>query len=263
MIVKYWGPGDPVDVPARGLAIAVGVFDGVHLGHQALLKRVRERAAAEGLQAACLSFPVNPKRILSPATFPGNIVSLSEKLRLLEGCGLDLCLLANFDSAFAALEGEDFLALLRDRLGLRTLILGENSRLGRGGAMHAQQAMAAALSLGLEAVIVPSHRVGRWVASSSAIRDAIEAGRMDAANALLGRRHVLYSSEFENRREGSWLILSGSTQEILMPGPGTYEVGLVSTDGIEERSRLEVRADGGLKWMRFHSQPLPHAIVFI
>jgi len=173
---------------ARGGAYAaIGVFDGVHVGHQSLLRMVVEWAAQRGGTPVVVTFQRHPQLALE-GTRPPCITSLRHRLRLFEGLGVGLALVLNFDERLAAMSAEDFLRqVLCERLGARGLALGHDQRFGRGGLGDAALARRMGGELGLEVRVAPAVRVAGEVVSSTAVRSAIKAGWLERAAAMLGR----------------------------------------------------------------------------
>jgi FAD synthase len=160
----------------------VGVFDGVHLGHQALINKVVNR----GPNPTAITFRQNPKGILSPETYGGDIIGLEEKLALFEKLGITRTILIDFSENFSRLEGRFFIETLLDR-GLAFLAVGENFRCGCGLDTDAAAIRRITAGRGVETeVLKPVLFAGERV-SSSRIRAAISAGEFEKARALLGR----------------------------------------------------------------------------
>jgi riboflavin kinase/FMN adenylyltransferase len=168
--------------------LTIGNFDGVHLGHRAMLDRLTACARAAGLPAAVLTFEPHPRELFAPEQAPARLSSLREKLNLLEKGGIDHVYICRFDRRMAAISAEEFIENLLVRgLSVRHLIIGDDFRFGkgRGGDFALLQQMGAAHRYTVEAmhtVDVDGERV-----SSSAVRDALAAGDLEHAARLLGR----------------------------------------------------------------------------
>ena len=127
--------GDP---PAAGRVVAIGVFDGVHRGHQEILRRAVDAARAAGASAAAVTFYPHPDAVLRRRSVPPMLTSLTRKEELLETLGLDELVVVPFDKDFALLTPESFCgAVLSDHLGARAVFVGDNFRFGHGGVGHA------------------------------------------------------------------------------------------------------------------------------
>src|SRR5208337_4453660 len=112
---------------ASPIAAAIGVFDGLHIGHRELVGRVLERG---GLERTVVTFEDNPKRMLSPESFRGALSTLDQKLALIDSAGVDLCVLIDFSGDFSKLPGRQFLSMLSDSAELRYLAVGSDFRCG-------------------------------------------------------------------------------------------------------------------------------------
>lgn len=169
-------------------AVTVGMFDGVHVGHQKTISRTVERASDLGGEAAIVTFDRHPESVVVGKS-PLLITSLRHRISLFEGLGTNLCLVLHFDKRLAAMSARDFLgSVLIGRLGAKVVILGENSRFGARGEGDFEFLTRVAPEYGISAECVPLVRLGDRVVSSTALREAIGAGDLEAAEAMLGRR---------------------------------------------------------------------------
>ncbi|MCL2558655.1 MAG: FAD synthetase family protein [Treponema sp.] len=166
------------------LALTVGVFDGLHLGHQKLVRRV---CAQAGCEPAVVTFAQNPAAVMRPDVFPGDLFSLDEKLALLRALGVSLVALIDFSRDFSTIRGRDFLAALLGGRKVAFVALGENFRCGRGAETDALAARAFAGERGTEVWIAEPVMDDGLPISSSRIRRALAEGRTDEAERLLGR----------------------------------------------------------------------------
>jgi len=165
----------------------VGVFDGVHLGHQEVLNALAAWARERGGRSVVITFEQHPKAVLRQ-TPPSFITSLQHRLRLFADMGIDVCVVLDFDEALAQTEPEAF---ARDVLcawaGARGVLLGHDQRFGRMGRGDVDLMRRLGAALGLEVRSMPPRRVADRIVSSTAIRKAIAAGDLDAASDMLGR----------------------------------------------------------------------------
>ena len=177
---------------SRGLgapfAAAIGVFDGVHKGHMRLIREVLGR---KDMTRGVVTFRDNPKKILRPNSFHGNIFTLEQKLAAFADLGLDICVLIDFSGDFSKLAGKDFLTLLRDRVDLGFLAVGEGFRCGHRLDMDAEGIRGFFREAEVETRIIEPLCVGGRPVSSSRIRNAIREGRLDEANSMLGRAYEI------------------------------------------------------------------------
>jgi riboflavin kinase/FMN adenylyltransferase len=171
----------------QGGVVALGNFDGVHKGHQALVGHARERAAALGAPLVALTFEPHPRRYFVPDTGPFRLTLLPAKVRLLAASGVQAVLAQRFDEAFAALPPDTFIdGVLREGLGARHVVCGYDFTFGarRGGNVEQLRAQGHAKGFGVT-VLDPVMREGE-IYSSTGIREALRAGWASEAAELLG-----------------------------------------------------------------------------
>ena len=178
----------PPDAP--GSVVALGVFDGVHRAHRAILDAAVARAREAGLVALACTFDPHPAEVLSPGRAPAPITTLDERLDLIAGAGLDTTVVLAFSRDLAVLEPEAFVeAVLLDRLRARAVVVGFNHRFGRAARGDARLLESLAGRLGFAAHVVPPLVVDGGPVSSTAVRTALQAGDVEAAMRLLGRSY--------------------------------------------------------------------------
>ncbi len=187
-LIRGW----PVQGKSRdGFVVALGAFDGLHLGHQALLSRTRALAQARGARPAMLTFEPMPREFLQPDSPPARLTNFRERWRLAAAQGLDgLCVL-RFDERLRSLSGEAFAQRLAVAFGATTLVVGHDFRFGRDGAGTAEGLAACGHRQGFEVeVLAPVTGDGERV-SSTAIRESLAAGEFARAARLLGRPYTM------------------------------------------------------------------------
>ncbi len=180
---RAWRSLPPV---ARGCAVAIGNFDGVHRGHRAVIEAARRHGVgAAGL--AVLTFEPHPKEVVSPATAPRRLTPLRRKIELLRELGCDHLFLLHFDRALMAMPAAAFVEeLLVARLGIAALACGESFRFGHKRQGDTGLLAAAGARHGFAFRAVPPVLDGGLVCSSTRIRAALDAGDLATANRLLG-----------------------------------------------------------------------------
>jgi riboflavin kinase/FMN adenylyltransferase len=183
-------------LPPAGLvvgrqALTVGTYDGLHLGHQALLARLHEQAQRLGLPTLMVTFEPMPREFLAPENPPARLTSLRERWRVLERLPLDLLCVLRFGTATRSLTADQFAVLLAERLKPALIVVGHDFRFGRGGEGTAQRLQAAGQRLGFEVDIVEPVTLAGERLSSSAIREALAAGDLKRAERLLGRPYTM------------------------------------------------------------------------
>lgn len=168
--------------------VAVGNFDGVHLGHQALLAAVVARARAVSGAAVALTFDPHPVRLLRPERAPSALLTFDQKVLLLAEAGVERLAVLPFDRALAALGPEAFAReVLRGALGARSVVVGANFRFGHKRAGDAAELRRLGQALGFEVVSLGPVSAGGRPVSSTRIREALAQGDVESARALLGR----------------------------------------------------------------------------
>ena len=174
------------------LYLAIGVFDGVHLGHQAVIRRALDAARRDGGTAVVVTFDPHPVRVLRPEHAPRLLTSTSHKLRLIRDLGVTHQLVIHFDRAFAATEPEDFIrALAAASQPLREICVGFEWSFGKGRAGNLALLDRLGHELGFDEVGVPAVTIDGEVVSSTATRAAVEAGDLAKAARLLGRAYSI------------------------------------------------------------------------
>ncbi len=193
----------------RGLSaasvVAIGNFDGVHRGHQALIARARELAAGDKA-VAVVSFEPLPRAWFDSANAPPRLTGPAEKLRLLGAAGVDLAWLLRFNGALAGMSAHDFVAqILVGGLGARVVIIGEDFRFGKGREGDLERMRALGHEFGFEVAPVADVTDGDLRISSTAIRNALAAGEFDRAALLLGRPYSVTGHVIRGKQLGRTL----------------------------------------------------------
>lgn len=182
-------------IPARAdtpIALTIGNFDGVHLGHRTMIARLSAAALPRGLPTAVMTFEPQPQEFFAPDQAPARLTSLREKLELLRQCGVARVYVGRFDYAFAQLTADDFVTrVLRDGLAVKWLLVGDDFRFGARRAGHLAYLKSMAPQAGFNVEAVGSVEVAGARVSSTAIRACLEKGDLDGARRLLGRRYAI------------------------------------------------------------------------
>ncbi|MEO6244749.1 MAG: riboflavin biosynthesis protein RibF [Opitutaceae bacterium] len=174
-------------LPPRPLHLAIGMFDGVHLGHRAVIAEAVRSARHDGGLCGVLTFWPHPSELFRPDNPTRMILFRDTKLKLLAKLGVDLVVTEAFTPAFAAVPAEDFIPWLRQRLpSLVAVYVGENFRFGRGRRGDASLLVASGQAHGVRVISAPRITVAGEPVSSTRIRALMESGEIETANALLG-----------------------------------------------------------------------------
>ncbi len=173
------------------VAITVGNFDGVHLGHQALLNDLRKAARTHGLQTAVVIFEPHPREFFTPEQAPARLTSLREKLQFFAALGVDRVHVCRFNAHFAQMSAVDFINVLHDKLSAKFVLIGDDFRFGKGrlGDFALLEKIAAVRGFTVQAVHSVLHDGVRI--SSTAIRAALAAGQLRTAQRYLGRHYSM------------------------------------------------------------------------
>jgi len=214
--------------------VAVGVFDGVHLGHQRLMRELKSWAKETGGNSVLITFDRHPKNVLEGKP-PCFITSLRHRLRLFEKNDIDACVVLKFDAHLAQMTAEQFIGeILKKDIGAVGLLMGFNSSIGRGkeGNLNYLTQRQAEIGLevrGVEPVIVDGEPV-----SSTAIRAAITAGEIERAEKMLGRRYSILGTVVKGVGVGSRLGFPTANLDLhheLFPSEGVYASVALLNDG--------------------------------
>jgi len=241
---------DPADVPSDfgRTAVAIGKFDGVHAGHRAVIRRLKERAAASGARSVAVTFDRNPLAVLRPDRCPENVVTVERKLELLGELDLDATLVLAFDERLAGLSAESFVTdILVEALAVSTVLVGADFRFGHGGVGTPEllRRMGAESDFTVEVVddvYLPgsSRRV-----SSTWIRELLVDGDVETAARALGRPVDVRGEVVHGLKRGRELGFPtanlSATVDSFVPADGVYAGWLVDHDtGIRHRAAISV-----------------------
>jgi riboflavin kinase / FMN adenylyltransferase len=233
----------PVPPDARPSAVALGVFDGVHIGHRAILGTAVTHGREAGMPAVACTFDPHPMEVLQPGRAPLAITTLDERLALIEGCGLDAAVVLPFTQELAAMEPEAFVKdVLVARLGARAIVVGFNHRFGRGARGDVGMLRSLGEQLGFRTHVAEPLMVEGVAVSSTEIRAALQRGDLEAAARLLGRPYTLLGSIGHGAGRGRTL---GFPTANLLPArpvlvaPGVYAC-MAEVAGQKERAVVNV-----------------------
>lgn len=227
----------------KGAFVTIGNFDGVHLGHRFIFRRLVEKAHSEGLPAVAISFDPHPKKVLHPERRPFYLITtLEEKIDLLTALGIDAFILIPFSLEYAKTAADEFIrGILWERLRIRRILIGHDYTFGRGKEGNEAFLIEAGRRLGFEVEVINAYRVDDTVISSTLIRKAILAGEIRVAAKFLGRPYSLAGRVIHGHQRGG-MRLGFPTANItpdkeLVPARGVYAVRVL---------RKQNRHDGAL-----------------
>lgn len=235
-------PNDACPRPGQGTAVTIGTYDGVHRGHRTVIGEVRRRAAERGLEAAVVTFDRHPAEVVRPEAVPLQLTDHEQEVELLAATGVDHVVVLTFDEARAKEPAEEFVHdVLLGCLNVKLVIVGDDFHFGheRKGNVAMLTSMGAELGFeveGLDLVGVdgaPAEGPDR--VSSTAIRRALAAGELAAANEMLGRPHevrgVVEHGDHRGREWGFPTANVAVPSNVQLPADGIYAVHYARPDG--------------------------------
>lgn len=216
----------PSQLPQGNTVLAVGVFDGVHIGHRHLLGRLRDAASQEGMLSGVLTFVNHPSTVITPGACVKYITSVEDRLALLKSTGVDIVLPLTFDLELSHLRAHEFVELLQDRLNMAGLVMGHNFVMGYQREGTPETLAAIGSEKGFSTTVVdPVSKDGERV-SSTAVREAISAGNVGKASQFLGRSFAFRGRVITGNARGRTLGFPTANLDIpqdrIIPGDGIY-----------------------------------------
>jgi len=228
---------------SKKVCLAIGFFDGVHLGHQQIIRQTIADARQHNALALVLTFDRHPDAIVAPDRIPPLIYSLPQKLRAIESLGVDTLLLIRFDEKFSRQTGEQFVRNLARETGqIQSLCVGADFVFGhkRSGSVALLKKLGGEIGFvvhGLAAVSLDGQ-----IVSSTRIREIIRAGNLDAASQMLGRPYALSGRVVKGARLGQQLGFPTANLDatgLVLPPNGVY-AGLANVQGRTCRAALNI-----------------------
>jgi len=230
--------------------LAIGVFDGVHVGHQALMRGVAERAKTEGATPAAATFDPLPIEVLAPGAPPSALSDIDERAALLESAGAKAVVVLHFTREFAALTPAQFVERLAAAGELRRVCVGEDFQFGRDRAGDLATLRELCGKRGITVDVAPTVTVDGEVVSSTRIRNALLAGDIASASRLLGRSYTVTGVVEHGDKRGRALGFPTMNLDVphnrLLPRDGIYAAwALVNGKRVMAASSLGVRPTFG------------------
>ncbi|MFZ2956115.1 MAG: bifunctional riboflavin kinase/FAD synthetase [Candidatus Ozemobacteraceae bacterium] len=221
-------------LPFGPCVVGVGTFDGVHIGHRALIETVIKRGKEQGLPSVVFTFDHSPRRLLDPENFPGEITPPEEKFRLLLQTGVNWVVFRPFEEAFALTSPREFVSdVLVRKLHAREVVVGFNFGFGVRREGNAAMLASGLAEHGVACRILPRVTLDGTTVSSTLVRQKIIAGEIEAANRFLGRRVSLAGTVVHGEKRGRTLGFPTANLPLeglrtVLPPRGVY-AGLVDT----------------------------------
>jgi riboflavin kinase/FMN adenylyltransferase len=218
-------------------AVAIGNFDGVHLGHQRLFEEALGRARGRGAEAVVLTFEPHPAKVLNPSLAPPLITTTRRKLELIAEAGIDVCVVEPFDMTLAALAPTEFVdRVVVGALGAREVCVGHDFTFGRarGGNTTLLAELGRDPARGFAVSVLPPVTSGGMVCSSTKVREFVLEGKPDGAALILGRDPELEGEVVTGAGRGRTIGVPTANlrpDNELVPGPGVYAAWAEVLDG--------------------------------
>ena len=219
------------------LALAIGNFDGMHLGHQALLHTLCGQAAARNLTPAVMTFEPHPREFFTPLNAPARISNLREKLEYFESAGIQKVFVCAFNKRFAKIAAPEFLSILRDKLNANTILVGDDFKFGarRAGTIDDFK------SGGFNLISMPRVDFNSERVSSTRVRDALFSGNLLLTAQLLGRNYSVSGKVVHGAKRGRELGFPTANIHMRHERPALTGVYAVKLDGLNGVANLGVR----------------------
>ncbi|MDH5643920.1 MAG: bifunctional riboflavin kinase/FAD synthetase [Gemmatimonadota bacterium] len=221
----------------QGSVVTVGTFDGVHLGHRAILKEIKERAQRQNLKSVLVTFEPHPLEVVNPQAAPARLTVGDERTEVLAQCGLDLVAFWQFTKDLAQYQPEEFVSLLIDRYKMEELVIGHDHGFGKGRSGDEAFLRKMGGKRGFRVDVVGEVEHEGHPVSSTLIRRAVAGGDLNTAQALLGRRYSVTGTVRKGQSRGTELGFPTINVKLddgrkLLPPDGVYAVTVERLGGI-------------------------------
>lgn len=218
-----------VSQPKVPIALTIGSFDGVHIGHQVILSHLVHTAKKQSAQSVVITFSNHPSDVLRPKQPTPLICTIPHKMKLLEELGIDLAIVLTFTKDFSEQPPEEFLQKITQTLPLKTLILGHDAHIGKDRKGNQATVSGLAEKMHFYVEYLADCNVGGHRISSSRIRDCVQQGNFQAVESLLGRPYSIYAPVLKGSGRGAPLgfpTANISVEGLCHPPHGVYTVSL-------------------------------------
>ena len=217
----------PISYPV----MAIGNFDGVHVGHQALFRKTAELALAHNGTSIAFTFEPHPLKIIAPEKAPPMLTHFKKKMALIESFGINLVICADFTRKFADQQPRDFSKnILFDKIRVKEIVVGFDYAFGRGREGTIPYLKKMGEEFGFQVHVVESFKLDGYTVSSSRVRELIEAGQVEAASQFLGRNYSIIGPVIAGYKTGHSIgfpTANIDTSKVQIPGTGVYAVRVV------------------------------------
>ena len=229
--------------PSRDTALTIGVFDGVHLGHQRLLSHLKKTAASGGLLSLAFTFRNHPRSVLNPDAKLGYITTVEERLELIRSQGIDQVVAVDFDRELSLLKASEFVSLLCERLRMKALVVGPDFALGHGREGDVATLRRLGTEMGFRVEQMEPYLMGDCVVRSRVTRDLIVGGDVENASRMLGRWYSLTGEVVVGDRRGRLLGFPTANlsvaPDLVIPADGIYAT-WATADGVRYQAATSI-----------------------
>ena len=246
----------------QGSVVTIGTFDGIHPGHQALIRSLLGHAERLSRPAMMLTFEPMPREYLAAENPPARLTSWRERWRVLQRTGLSFVLQLRFGEALRNLSGEQFVRLLSDDIKAPAVVIGHDFKFGRHGVANATLLAEAGLKLGFKVDVVPPVTIEGVRVSSSEIRGALERGDLDKAARWLGRPYSMIGRVVRGQQFGRSLGFPTANLRLDRKRSALYGIFAVRVNGIPGRPAAPGVASLGTRPTVGGTVPLLEVYVF-
>jgi riboflavin kinase / FMN adenylyltransferase len=212
--------------PDRPMVLTIGVFDGVHLGHQALIAETLLQAKARHLLSGVVTFAGHPRKVLGKHTDLPHLNSLEQRIRLIKQASIDAVVVLTFTKELASVPAEEFITLLRKYLKLDSLVIGPDFALGKGREGNIDSIKGTGQKMGFRVTVVPTLLKNGSKVSSTRIRKAMAESNMSRVHDLLGRYFTLEGTVVKGDGRGTTIGIPTANIEVpldqALPADGVY-----------------------------------------
>ncbi len=209
-------------------SMTIGVFDGLHKGHQKLIRKIVNHNANTSI---VMTFKENPRIFFKDRSYPGNVSTLSRKLNTLDSMGIDTVILIDFSADFSKLSGQDFFNLIMDNCNLSYLVFGDNFRCGYKGKTDVKLAVSILKDSGVKVDTVNMTKFQNQLISSTRVRDAVSLGDFKEAKRMLGRVFSLDVADIPQTYNGKAITIEKKNIKQVLPPQGLYVVQIGTSKG--------------------------------
>jgi len=239
-----WSSIDEVPTDLGPTVVSIGKFDGIHLGHQALMKVAVKQAEEHGATSAVITFDRHPLALLNPAALKLPLIGANQKAKLIQAAGIDALLTLPFDEALSQLTATEFVEnILVKAMNAKVVVVGVDFRFGKGGAGNPELLAELSRVHGFTLHVVPPVMVDDQRVSSSLVRQMLDAGDVERVATLLGRRHETTGLVEHGLKLGRQLGFPTAnmsrSSEGYLPLDGVY-AGWLYSDGVRYPAALSI-----------------------